>query len=103
MPIAEIITIGTEILLGEIIDTNSRYIARTIGLVMACILGTVRSFWGSSPIEAIVLTAIGIVIFGLGIRMAHALGPDEVDLLKRSGLPGRDRVVALLAPRYAGN
>lgn len=30
MPIAEIITIGTEILLGEIIDTNSRYIARTL-------------------------------------------------------------------------
>ena len=28
MPTAEILTIGTEILLGEIIDTNSRYIAR---------------------------------------------------------------------------
>jgi len=32
MPVAkaEIITIGTELLLGEIIDTNSRYIARTL-------------------------------------------------------------------------
>lgn len=30
MPSAEIITIGTEILLGEIIDTNTRYIARTL-------------------------------------------------------------------------
>ena len=30
MPSAEIITIGTEILLGEIIDTNSRYIARKL-------------------------------------------------------------------------
>src|SRR5258706_11670735 len=28
MPSAEIITIGTEILLGEIIDTNSAYLAR---------------------------------------------------------------------------
>ena len=28
MPSAEIITIGTEILLGEIVDTNTRYIAR---------------------------------------------------------------------------
>jgi len=28
MPTAEIITIGTEILLGEIVDTNARYIAR---------------------------------------------------------------------------
>jgi competence/damage-inducible protein CinA-like protein len=28
MPSAEIITIGTEILLGEIVDTNARYIAR---------------------------------------------------------------------------
>ncbi|MEB2334237.1 MAG: molybdopterin-binding protein [Anaerolineaceae bacterium] len=30
MPSAEIITIGTEILLGEIIDTNTRYIARAL-------------------------------------------------------------------------
>lgn len=30
MPKAEIITIGTELLLGEIIDTNSRYIARAL-------------------------------------------------------------------------
>lgn len=30
MPTAEIITIGTEILLGEIIDTNARYIARKL-------------------------------------------------------------------------
>ena len=30
MPKAEIITIGTEILLGEIVDTNSRYIARAL-------------------------------------------------------------------------
>jgi molybdenum cofactor synthesis domain-containing protein len=30
MPSAEIITIGTELLLGEIVDTNTRYIARTL-------------------------------------------------------------------------
>ncbi|MFC2054004.1 competence/damage-inducible protein A [Chloroflexota bacterium] len=30
MPTAEIITIGTEILLGEIVDTNARYIARQL-------------------------------------------------------------------------
>ena len=30
MPSAEIITIGTEILLGEIVDTNSRYLARRL-------------------------------------------------------------------------
>jgi len=30
MPSAEIITIGTEILRGEIVDTNTRYIARTL-------------------------------------------------------------------------
>ncbi|KAA3643219.1 MAG: competence/damage-inducible protein A [Chloroflexi bacterium] len=30
MPTAEIIAIGTEILLGEIVDTNSRYIARQL-------------------------------------------------------------------------
>ncbi|MEW5940038.1 MAG: competence/damage-inducible protein A, partial [Chloroflexota bacterium] len=30
MPSAEIITIGTEILLGEIVDTNTRFIARAL-------------------------------------------------------------------------
>ena len=30
MPVLEIITIGTELLLGEIVDTNSTYIARTL-------------------------------------------------------------------------
>lgn len=30
MPIAEIITIGTELLLGEIVDTNTQFIAHTI-------------------------------------------------------------------------
>ncbi len=30
MPTAEIITIGTEILLGEIVDTNTRYLARNL-------------------------------------------------------------------------
>lgn len=30
MPAAEIITIGTEILLGDIVDTNARYIARAL-------------------------------------------------------------------------
>lgn len=30
MPTAEIITIGTEILLGEIVDTNARYLARQL-------------------------------------------------------------------------
>ena len=30
MPVAEIITIGTELLLGEIQDTNTSYIAKTL-------------------------------------------------------------------------
>ena len=34
MPSAEIITIGTEILLGEIVDTNTRHIAQTLREVL---------------------------------------------------------------------
>jgi nicotinamide-nucleotide amidase len=30
MPSAEIITIGTELLLGEIVDTNAHYLARAL-------------------------------------------------------------------------
>ena len=33
MPIAEIITIGTEILLGEIVDTNAHSIARKLAFL----------------------------------------------------------------------
>ena len=33
MPSAEIITIGTELLLGEIVDTNARFLARTLRAV----------------------------------------------------------------------
>lgn len=72
-----------------------------IGLAMAAIVGLARSVWGSTPVEAVLLTALGIGIFGLGIRWANVLGPDEVDLLKRSGLPGREAFVAMLAPRHA--
>ena len=32
MPSAEVITIGTELLLGEIVDTNAQYLARTLRL-----------------------------------------------------------------------
>jgi molybdenum cofactor synthesis domain-containing protein len=44
MPSAEIITIGTEILLGEIVDTNTRYIARLlrglgVDLYRTCTIG----------------------------------------------------------------
>ena len=30
MPTAEVITIGTELLLGEIVDTNARFLARRL-------------------------------------------------------------------------
>ena len=30
MPVAEILTIGTEILLGEIVDTNTRYLSHKL-------------------------------------------------------------------------
>ena len=75
----------------------------SLALVMGLIVGAIQSVLGSTPVEVIMLTALGIGVFGLGIRMSNTLGPDEIDLLKRSGLPGRKWAVALLARRHVAS
>ena len=79
--------------------------AGKVGLVsfaMAVAIGSARLVWSTTPFEAVTLTVAGIVIFGVGLRLANVLGPDEVDILSRSRLPGRAWLVAFLAPRHAG-
>ena len=71
MPSAEIITIGTEILLGEIVDTNTRHIALTlrnhgIDLFRTITIGDNAERIASTIREAMQRTEIIITTGGLG-------------------------------------
>ena len=71
--------------------------ARQIGVVsvlMMSVLVAGRALWPTSFAEVTVLTVVGGMIFVLGLRMTGALGPDELDLLRRTGLPGRAKLAA---------
>ncbi len=71
--------------------------ARRIGLVsvmMALMLVAARAVWPTSVTEAVVLTVVGAVVFFYGLRMTGALGPEELDLLRRTDLPGHAKLVA---------
>jgi O-antigen/teichoic acid export membrane protein len=77
-----------------------RFAARVAGvsLVMGLMLVTCRAFWPTSPLQATVLTFAGAAVFLVGIRLGRLLGPDEVDILRRSRLPGHELLVRWLAP-----
>jgi len=71
MPTAEIITIGTEILLGEIVDTNTRHIALTlrdlgVDLFRTITIGDNAERIASTIREAMQRTEIIITTGGLG-------------------------------------
>ncbi len=71
MPSAEIITIGTELLLGEIQDTNTRYIARFlrnegIDLYRTSMIGDNENRITSSVMESLSRSDIVITTGGSG-------------------------------------
>jgi hypothetical protein len=70
--------------------------------VMGLALIAGRALWATSLLEAIVLTAAGAIVFGLGVRGFGVIGPDEISLLRRANLPGGRWMLALLgAPAEA--
>jgi O-antigen/teichoic acid export membrane protein len=66
--------------------------------VMGAIVWLLRLITPRSPIEAVALTTLGAVVYLVGLRLARILGPEEIDLLERSDVPGRKLVLAWLAP-----
>jgi competence/damage-inducible protein CinA-like protein len=110
MPILEIITIGTELLLGEIIDSNSTYIARTlrdhgIDIYRITTIGDNPNRIASAIQEALARADIIITTGGLGPTIddptrqavAQATGNDLVflqelwlQILDRFKLHGRE-------------
>ncbi len=67
-----------------------------VAAVMAVVLTVTRAFWPASPVEALTLTAAGVVVVIVGLRLARALGPDDLDVLDRTGIPGRHLLVRWL-------
>jgi len=69
-------------------------VAGAMGLALA----TLRSVLAPSVPEAVGLTILGALIYAAGLRVARVLGPQEVDLLERSDIPGTRLALAWLAP-----
>lgn len=57
-------------------------------LAMGAVLTVGRTLWPTSAVEAMTLTAIGVLVFGIAVRLLGVLGTEELALLRRANLPG---------------
>jgi len=65
---------------------------------MGAVIWLLRLLIPRSTVEAVALTVLGALVYFVGLRLARILGPEEIDLLERSDVPGRKLVLAWLAP-----
>ena len=65
--------------------------------MMATVLQTIRQVWSTSLAEAVTLTAFGVVIVVVGLRLFRVMGPGELDVLQRTSIPGKHLLVRWLA------
>lgn len=70
-----------------------------VALVMGATLALLRRVLPHSLPVAVGLTVLGGVIYLVGLRWARILGPEEIDLLHRSDIPGKDLVLTWLTRR----
>ena len=99
MPSAEIITIGTEILLGEIVDTNTRYIARVLRGMGVNLFRTMTIGDNAERIADVIRDAmqraeIGEVISG---KKTGRQSDNEITFFKSVGNAVQDATAAQLA------
>jgi O-antigen/teichoic acid export membrane protein len=66
--------------------------------MMAIVVGAGRLLLPSSWPATVSLTAVGAALTVLGARWFAVLGPRELDILHRAGLPGGATLIAWLAP-----
>ena len=64
---------------------------------MAAVLQLIRLALATSPIEAITLTVLGVLLVAAALRVFRILGPDELGILERARIPGRKWIVDWLA------
>ncbi len=67
-----------------------------VSLTMATLLQAVRRVWGTSLAESATLTALGVVIVVIGLRWLRVIGPGELEVLERTSIPGKHRLVQWL-------
>jgi O-antigen/teichoic acid export membrane protein len=77
-----------------------RFAAKTamVSGIMGAVLVILRWYLPQSPVEAAALTFVGALTYIAGLRVARILGPEEIDLLERSNVPGKRLALAWLAP-----
>jgi O-antigen/teichoic acid export membrane protein len=59
-----------------------------LSAVMAAMLLAMQAVWGTSAAEAATLTAAGVAIVFIGLRMFRLVGPEDLEVLERSNVPG---------------
>ena len=69
-----------------------------VSVAMGAALGILRMFWPTSVPEVISLAVVGVALFAVGVRMAKLLSAEDVDVVRRSNLPGYQWILRLLAP-----
>ena len=71
-----------------------------VSLIMATVLQTVRQLWSTSLAEAVTVTAFGVVIVVVGLRMIRVMGSGELEVLQRTSIPGKHLLIRWLqSPR----
>lgn len=68
-----------------------------VSVTMAAVLAVARTVWTTSLVEAVTLTAGGVAIFFVGLRLTRVVELDELRLLRRSEVPGHTWLVSWLA------
>jgi hypothetical protein len=63
---------------------------------MAVILLSLQRIWASSIFEATTLTMSGVAIVVIGLRAVRVMGPEEVEILGRASIPGRQHLIRWL-------
>ena len=65
--------------------------------VMGVVVGALSARWPASPLHVVALVVLGAAIFVLGLRVARVLGPEEIELVERTRLPGSRWLIAWCA------
>jgi O-antigen/teichoic acid export membrane protein len=68
----------------------------SVSLFMAAVLIAVRQVWSTSLAEATSLTITGAAIVVIGLRAIRAIGPEELEILQRASIPGRNYLIRWL-------
>ena len=69
----------------------------SIAGVMGVVVGALSARWPASPLHVVALVVLGAAIFVLGLRVARVLGPEEIELVERTRLPGSRWLIAWCA------